>query len=61
MGNIIGNIIVAVILVAIVVAAVAKIIVEKKKGAKCIGCPYGKGSEGGYGCCCSLHNDTEVN
>lgn len=44
-----GNIIVGVIILAIVVAAIAKIVVEKKRGAKCIGCPYSK--TGGGNCC----------
>ena len=43
-----GNIIVTIIILAIVIAAIAKIIVEKRKGAKCIGCPY---SKTGGNCC----------
>lgn len=35
------NIIVGLIIVAILGLAIRKIVVEKKKGAKCIGCPYG--------------------
>ncbi len=34
------NFIVALILIVIVAIAIRKIVVEKKKGAKCIGCPY---------------------
>ncbi|MFW6035455.1 MAG: FeoB-associated Cys-rich membrane protein [Halothermotrichaceae bacterium] len=44
-----ANIIVSVIILAIVITAVAKIVIEKRKGAKCIGCPY---SEGDSGCSC---------
>lgn len=44
-----GNIIVGIIILAIVVAAIAKIVIEKKKGAKCIGCPYSKAAGGN--CC----------
>lgn len=36
------NAIVILVIVAIVGAAVAYIIREKKRGAKCIGCPYAK-------------------
>lgn len=42
------NIIVIIIISAIVISAVAKITIEKRKGAKCIGCPYSKAD----GCCC---------
>ncbi|MFO7818855.1 MAG: hypothetical protein R6V17_01330 [Halanaerobacter sp.] len=34
------NLIVAVVILTIITGATAKIIVEKRKGAKCIGCPY---------------------
>jgi len=47
-----GNIIVTVIILAIVAAAIAKIVSEKKKGAKCIGCPYSK-----EGSCCMQKKD----
>jgi hypothetical protein len=43
------NIIVILVILAIVCAAIAKIIVEKKKGVKCIGCP----SSGKSNCGCS--------
>ena len=43
-----GNFIVLIIILAIVIAAIAKIVVEKRKGAKCIGCPY---SKSGGNCC----------
>lgn len=36
-----SNVIVILVILAIVCAAVAKIIIEKKKGVKCIGCPSG--------------------
>ncbi len=40
-----ANIIIVLILLLIGGLAVSKIVSEKKKGAKCIGCPYsGKGS-----------------
>lgn len=44
-----ANIIVVVIVLAIVTAAIAKIIIEKRKGVKCIGCPY---SKTGRSCSC---------
>lgn len=37
-----GNIIVLIIILIIIISAVTKIIVEKRRGAKCIGCPYCK-------------------
>jgi hypothetical protein len=44
------NIIVTLIILAIVGAAVAKIIIEKKKGAKCVGCPSSGTSKNNCGC-----------
>ncbi len=43
------NIIVVLIILAIVAAAIAKIVIEKRKGSKCIGCPHSQtcGSHGG--------------
>lgn len=37
-----ADIIVMIIILSIVIAAIAKIVIEKRKGAKCIGCPYNK-------------------
>jgi hypothetical protein len=48
--GIMTNIIVALILLGIVGSAIAKIIIEKKKGAKCIGCPYGGNSKSKCNC-----------
>jgi hypothetical protein len=45
-----SNIIVILVILAIVCAAIAKIIIEKKKGAKCIGCPYGGTSKSNCDC-----------
>jgi len=36
------DITVIVIILAIISAAVAKIVVEKRRGSKCIGCPHGR-------------------
>ncbi|MGM0420914.1 MAG: FeoB-associated Cys-rich membrane protein [Bacillota bacterium] len=38
-----ANILVALIILGIASSAVAKIVIEKRKGAKCIGCPYSEG------------------
>lgn len=46
-----ANVIVTLVLLAIISAAVAKIIIEKKKGAKCIGCPYS--GDGKSNCSCN--------
>jgi hypothetical protein len=45
-----ANIIVMIIIVAIVIAAIAKIVIEKRKGAKCIGCPHGQTGSDSCGC-----------
>lgn len=45
-----SNLIVALVIVLIIGLAVTKIIVEKRKGTKCIGCPHGKASGGKCGC-----------
>lgn len=44
------NIIVTLVLLAIVSASIAKIVIEKKKGAKCIGCPYSENSKSNCSC-----------
>lgn len=48
--KIMADIIVIVVIAAIVIAAIAKIVIEKRKGAKCIGCPYSKPSGSRCGC-----------
>ncbi|MEN8906001.1 MAG: FeoB-associated Cys-rich membrane protein [Clostridiales bacterium] len=40
------NIIVCIVILAIIILALAKIYFEKKKGAKCVGCPYSQSSDG---------------
>ena len=40
------NIIVAVILIGIAVSIIIYLLKQKKKGAKCIGCPYAKQCKG---------------
>lgn len=44
------NIIVTLVLFAIVSGAITKIVIEKRKGTKCMGCPYSKSS--GSSCSC---------
>ena len=46
-----ANIIVITVIIALVAAAIYKIVTEKRKGAKCIGCPYSK--PGSSGCSCN--------
>jgi len=43
------NFVVGFVIIAILAGSTAKIVVEKRKGAKCIGCPYGGSKE------CSCH------
>lgn len=45
-----ANIIVILVILAIVCAAITKIVSEKKKGAKCIGCPHSGTSKSNCGC-----------
>lgn len=45
------DIIIILVLVAIVGAAITKIVIEKKRGAKCIGCP----SSGKSSCGCNTN------
>ena len=53
MTEITANIIIVVVILAILGVAVGYIIREKKRGSKCIGCPYAKtcskASKGGCG------------
>ena len=44
------NLIVSLIILTVVGGAVAKIIIEKRKGTKCIGCPHGQSNESDCGC-----------
>lgn len=46
------DIILGLVLIAIFGGAIAKIVIEKKKGAKCIGCP----SSGSNNCACNSKN-----
>ena len=39
-----ANVIVSLVILTILSGAAAKIITEKKKGKKCIGCPYSEGN-----------------
>lgn len=56
--------IVAGIVIVIIGASIAYIIKEKKRGAKCIGCPAaGKCSglsNGNFGCGCGCSSDTDM-
>lgn len=45
------DIIIIIVIVAIVGAAITKIVIEKKRGAKCIGCP----SSGKSSCACNAN------
>jgi len=47
------DIIVGAIILVIIVAAILKIISEKRKGAKCVGCPY---STSNTNCNCNTSN-----
>lgn len=44
------NVIVSLIILLIVGLSISKIVKEKRKGAKCIGCPYSGSKNGGCHC-----------
>ncbi len=44
------NLIVTLVILAIISGAIAKIIIEKRKGAKCVGCPYSSSGKTNCGC-----------
>jgi attachment p12 family protein len=44
------NFVVGLILITIVVFAIRKIVLEKKRGAKCIGCPHSGSKDNNCGC-----------
>jgi hypothetical protein len=44
------DIVLTVIIMAILIAAVFAIIAEKRKGAKCAGCPYSHSGRSGCSC-----------
>ncbi len=48
-----GNFIVVFVIVVILALAILKIRKEKKKGAKCVGCPYSVSANNGAGCKCN--------
>lgn len=45
-----ANIILLIIIIVIIAGAITKVVIEKRSGNKCIGCPHGKSS--GSNCCC---------
>lgn len=49
------NLIVALIILLIISGAAAKIIIEKRKGSKCLGCPYSESNE--VNCSCDLSSE----
>ncbi len=55
----IANIIIIVSLVLIISAVTFYIVKQKKKGVKCIGCPYAKQCGGKCGGSCSLGQDVD--
>jgi len=59
-----GNVIVILIILAIVAAASSKLIIDKRNGVKCSGCPHAP--KGGFkknnaqGCGCHVDNIVEI-
>ena len=47
------------LILLIISGAAAKIIIEKKKGAKCVGCPYSESNEDD--CSCNLVSENNKN
>ncbi len=50
-----GNVVAIIVLLLILGLAIAKIVIEKRKGVKCIGCPHSTVSKkhNGQGCSCN--------
>ncbi|QZY55395.1 FeoB-associated Cys-rich membrane protein [Crassaminicella profunda] len=48
------NIIVGVVILSIIGLSIAKIIREKQKGVKCIGCPYAESNNKKGNCSCNI-------
>lgn len=51
------NIIVGIILVIIFGGAITKVVIDKKNGNKCTGCPASKSSKSGCGCGCIVEEE----
>lgn len=49
-----ANVIVTLIIIIILAISITKVVTEKKKGVKCIGCPHSKG-------CTSAKCETSIN
>jgi len=45
-----SNVIVILVILVIIASAVGKIIIEKRKGAKCVGCPYSQSKDSNCSC-----------
>jgi hypothetical protein len=45
-----NDIIVSIIIITILTAAIAKIVIEKRKGAKCVGCSCSHTDDSSCGC-----------
>lgn len=58
---IVDDIIAAIVIVVIVGLAIGYIVKEKRRGAKCIGCPYGKTCSGGCSTCSGDLGEKENN
>lgn len=46
-----ANIVLTIIIFAIIASAITKVVIEKRNGNKCIGCPHGKSC--GSNCSCN--------
>lgn len=59
-----GDYIAVAVIVLVLSAAITYIIIAKKKGVKCIGCPSGckgcSGKNGNYSCCCECSNKQDI-
>ncbi|KDR95419.1 hypothetical protein SAMN02745945_02137 [Peptoclostridium litorale DSM 5388] len=48
------NIIVGAVILSIIGLSTAKLIIEKRKGVKCIGCPHAGSNNKGSNCSCNI-------
>lgn len=52
-----SNLIVGLVILLAISGATAKIIIEKKKGSKCIGCPYSESNDDNCSCNITINKE----
>ncbi|MCT4508874.1 MAG: FeoB-associated Cys-rich membrane protein [Tepidibacter sp.] len=49
-----ANIIVGIVILLIITLSITKVIIEKRKGVKCIGCPHSGSNKKKSNCSCNI-------